>query len=138
MLTCVVEWLTLDVVEDLDKSQEARNSGWNELVIPNRFSSLLLSLVSNHISGVSSRQWESSTKHGPSVQIDLVRGKGKGLIILLHGRFSIFAIYCFSSPTCQLTSWPKCPFLGPLSFIRTKRSIRTTLQIPWLPVLAID
>ncbi|KAL1862663.1 hypothetical protein Daus18300_008461 [Diaporthe australafricana] len=45
------EWLTLDIIQDLDKSEEARNSGWNELVIPKRFSGLLLSLVSNHISG---------------------------------------------------------------------------------------
>ncbi|KAI3391996.1 hypothetical protein diail_6372 [Diaporthe ilicicola] len=78
------EWkfLNVDDIEDLDKSHEARNSGWDDLVIPKKFSGLLLSLVNNHISGVSARQWETST---PSFQIDLVRGKGRGLIILLHG-----------------------------------------------------
>lgn len=85
----------MDIIDDLDKSEEARNSGWHELVIPKKFSGLLLSLVSNHISGASSRQWETSTKHGPTVQIDLVRGKGRGLIILLHGQFSIYVFSCF-------------------------------------------
>lgn len=99
ILTCTLEWLTLDIIEDLDKSQEARHSGWNELVIPNKFSTLLLSLVSNHILGVSSRQWEATSKQGPSFQIDLVRGKGKGLIILLHGWFSISLLDCFLTCT---------------------------------------
>lgn len=88
-------WLDVDSIEDLDKSEEARNSGWDELVIPDKFSGLLLSLVSNHISGVSSRQWETSAKSGPTVQIDLVRGKGRGLIILLHGQYSNFVLSHF-------------------------------------------
>jgi hypothetical protein len=54
-------------------------------VIPDKFSTLLLSLVSNHISGVSSRQWEATGKQGPKFQIDLVREKSKGLIVVLHG-----------------------------------------------------
>lgn len=80
------EWLDIDGIEDIDKSEESRNSGWKELVIPHKFSELLLSLVSNHISDVRVRQWEALARHEFTDQIDLVRGKGRGLIILLHGQ----------------------------------------------------
>lgn len=56
-------------------------------MIPPKFSELLLSLVSNHISDVRVRQWEATARHDSTLQIDLVRGKGRGLIILLHGQF---------------------------------------------------
>lgn len=79
------EWLDINNIEDIDKSEGSRNSGWKELVIPPKFSELLLSLVSNHISDVRVRKWETLSKHESSDQIDLVRGKGRGLIILLHG-----------------------------------------------------
>lgn len=85
-------WLDVDLVDDLDKSEEARSSGWDDLVIPDKFSGLLLSLVSNHISGVSPRQWETSTKSGPNLQIDLVRGKGRGLVVLLHGQSPTYTL----------------------------------------------
>lgn len=84
--------LDVDSIQGLDKSEEARNSGWNELVIPKKFSGLLLSLVSNHISGVSSRQRETSMKQEPAIQMDLVRGKGRGLIILLHGKSQMYLL----------------------------------------------
>lgn len=85
-LTSSKEWLNIDDVEDINKSEGSRNSGWNELVIPHNFSGLLLSLVSNHISDIRVRQWEALATNDPSDQIDLVRGKGRGLIILLHGQ----------------------------------------------------
>lgn len=84
------EWLDIDNVEDIDKSEESRNSGWKELVIPHKFSKLLLSLVSNHISDVRVRQWEALARNDSPDQIDLVRGKGRGLIILLHGQFPTY------------------------------------------------
>lgn len=83
------EWLNIDDVEDINKSEESRNSGWDELVIPHKFSRLLLSLVSNHISDIRVRQWEALANNDSTDQIDLVRGKGRGLIILLHGQFPI-------------------------------------------------
>lgn len=92
MLTYLIGWLNVDLVDALDKSEEARSSGWDDLVIPDKFSGLLLSLVSNHISGVSPRQWETSTKNDPNLQIDLVRGKGRGLVILLHGQSLIYTL----------------------------------------------
>jgi SpoVK/Ycf46/Vps4 family AAA+-type ATPase len=72
-------------VSEIDKSDEARRSGWKELVIPDKYSQLLLSLVDNHTSGLDVKRGLSLGPGAPSVQIDLVRGKGRGLIILLHG-----------------------------------------------------
>jgi hypothetical protein len=78
-------WLNIEKIEEIDKSEEARRSGWKELVIPEKYSQLLVSLVDNHTSGFDAKKGLSLGPGAPSVQIDLVRGKGKGLIILLHG-----------------------------------------------------
>jgi SpoVK/Ycf46/Vps4 family AAA+-type ATPase len=75
----------IEKVEEIDKSEEARKSGWKELVIPEKYSQLLVSLVDNHTSGFAAKKGLSIGAGVPSVQIDLVRGKGRGLIILLHG-----------------------------------------------------
>lgn len=83
-------------MEEIDKSETSRNDGWKELVIPYKFSELLLSLVSNHISDVRVRKWETSARNDSTVQIDLVRGKGRGLIILLHGQSFMFPVPLFS------------------------------------------
>ncbi|KAK3376255.1 hypothetical protein B0T24DRAFT_217163 [Lasiosphaeria ovina] len=79
-------WIDVENVEEIDKSEGARKSGWNDLVIPDSYSQLLVSLVDNHTSGadMTSRKL-AATRSSPNVQIDLVRGKGRGLIILLHG-----------------------------------------------------
>jgi hypothetical protein len=77
-------WLNIENVTEIDKSEEARKSGWKELVIPEKYSQLLVSLVDNHTSGFDNKKG-ISLGGAPSVQIDLVRGKGRGLIILLHG-----------------------------------------------------
>lgn len=66
-------------LEHINKSEEAKQSGWTELVIPSKYRKLLLSLVDSHDSEFRARQTGNLT------QIDLVRGKGRGLIILLHG-----------------------------------------------------
>ncbi|ORY18242.1 hypothetical protein BCR34DRAFT_596465 [Clohesyomyces aquaticus] len=86
----VRKWFTLDLdlVKDIDqKSADARASGFEDLVIPDRYRNLLVALVENHASGLDrQRRKVKNTKIGPlPTQIDLVRGKGQGLIILLHG-----------------------------------------------------
>ncbi|KAK0713529.1 hypothetical protein B0T26DRAFT_753626 [Lasiosphaeria miniovina] len=59
-------------VEEIDKSEEARKRGWNDLVIPDSYSQLLVSLVDNHTSGadMTSRKL-AATRSSPNVQIDL-------------------------------------------------------------------
>jgi hypothetical protein len=81
-------FLDIDLVQDVDLDREAQESGFNELVMPQRYRDLLVALVDNHISG--SRQAETvaqgmSDDESAMNQIDLVKGKGQGVIVLLHG-----------------------------------------------------
>lgn len=78
-------WLDVRQVKTIDKSEEAKQSGWHDLVVPENFSKLLLSLVHKHVSGSQKEKWESKARSGSKFQIDLVRDKGRGLVILLHG-----------------------------------------------------
>ena len=73
------KWVKLDVslVEDI----EERGSGFDSLVLPDGHRETLLALVQTHSKG---KKLEIGFK-AESRQMDLVRGKGKGLIILLHG-----------------------------------------------------
>ncbi|RYP76413.1 hypothetical protein DL771_001852 [Monosporascus sp. 5C6A] len=81
------EWHFLHVnnIHDIDKSDAARFSGWDDLVIPPTYRELLVSLVENHASGTPEKDKERQRKLHPSTQMDPTRGKGRGLIILLHG-----------------------------------------------------
>lgn len=76
--------LDVDNLQDIDIT---RNSGFDDLVIPERHRSLLVALVDNHTSGFQRRQerLKKRMKVPDNAQIDLVPGKGQGLIILLHG-----------------------------------------------------
>ncbi|KAI3544906.1 hypothetical protein CABS01_05770 [Colletotrichum abscissum] len=78
-------WISVDGIEEIDKTEQARQSGWNDLVIPEEYRRLLASLVDNHTSSVNGERQKADLKSSLSMQIDLVRGKGRGLIILLHG-----------------------------------------------------
>ncbi|KAK2055667.1 P-loop containing nucleoside triphosphate hydrolase protein [Colletotrichum caudatum] len=78
-------WTSIDGIEEIDKTEQARQSGWNDLVIPEEYRRLLVSLIDNHTSGVENKEQKVDPKSNLSMQIDLVRGKGRGLIVLLHG-----------------------------------------------------
>ncbi len=73
------KWVKLDVslVEDIKES----GSGFDSLVLPDGHKETLLALVQTHSKG---KKLEVGLQ-AESRQMDLVRGKGKGLIILLHG-----------------------------------------------------
>ena len=80
--------LDINLVNDIDQeSAEARAAGFDDLVIPKRYRDLLVALVDSHASGL--QRGIEKLKHANAAkartQIDLVRGKGQGLIILLHG-----------------------------------------------------
>ena len=70
-----------------DASHKPKESGFEDLVIPKRHRDLLVALVENHASGLQrkARKKDNPSKQTNQAQIDLVRGKGMGLIILLHG-----------------------------------------------------
>ncbi|CCT75384.1 related to TOB3 (member of AAA-ATPase family) [Fusarium fujikuroi IMI 58289] len=78
------ERVDVDKIQDIDKSDEARDSSFEDLVILDSHRSLLLGLVRNLVVGSNSDTGPSGVGDG-STQIDIVRGKGRGLIILLHG-----------------------------------------------------
>ncbi|CAG2000167.1 unnamed protein product [Fusarium graminearum] len=71
-------------IQSIDKTDEARDSSFESLVIPDSHRNLLLGLVRNLVLDQESLS-ESEDDVNRSTQIDLVRGKGQGLIILLHG-----------------------------------------------------
>ncbi|KAI9150607.1 ATPase family AAA domain-containing protein [Paramyrothecium foliicola] len=73
--------LDIDVVAEIDKSDEARDRGFEDLIIPDSHRNLLTALVKTQVK-------DSTSTLGPKIaatQLDIVRGKGQGLIILLHG-----------------------------------------------------
>lgn len=79
--------MDIDLLSDIDRERGARDSRFNDLVIPDNFRNLLTGLVENHTSRAQRRQTSemSAAKGQDNQQVDLVRGKGQGLIILLHG-----------------------------------------------------
>ena len=73
------KWVKLEVslVEDIKDS----GSGFDSLVLPDGHKETLLALVKTHSQG---KTFEIGVR-AENRHMDLVRGKGKGLIILLHG-----------------------------------------------------
>lgn len=73
------KWASLDIqlVEDI----AVLESGFESLVLPKGHAETLLALVETHSKGAKATTRQKFMER----QVDLVRGKGKGLIILLHG-----------------------------------------------------
>lgn len=82
------EFRALDVT--LIRDVQLNKSGFDDLVLPTRHRKLIKALVDRHATGSrpvdeGSADADAETKPREPENIDLVRGKGKGLIILLHG-----------------------------------------------------
>jgi len=73
------KWVRLNV--GLVENIEEHSGGFESLVLPPGHKSTLLALVETHSRGKRPNTGQKSVER----QIDLVRGKGKGLLILLHG-----------------------------------------------------
>ncbi|KAM7195320.1 hypothetical protein V8F20_007539 [Naviculisporaceae sp. PSN 640] len=73
-------------INQLQPISPSRYSGFDDLVIPDQYKTLLTALVNNHTSA-SKKRADKLKKHQivPSTKMDIVPGKGEGLIILLHG-----------------------------------------------------
>lgn len=65
-------------MEENKKLEQSQKTAFEELVLPEGHKDMVVSLISQHF-----RDKESVT--ADEDQNDIVRGKGKGLIILLHG-----------------------------------------------------
>jgi ATP-dependent protease Clp ATPase subunit len=75
-------FLCVDDIKDITRTDEERKRGFKDLVIPLNYRQMLLALVENHARGSAKVQGMESSALG---HMDLVAGKGNGLIILLHG-----------------------------------------------------
>ncbi|CAG9977275.1 unnamed protein product [Clonostachys byssicola] len=75
--------LDVDLLRQIDKSEAATKSGFDELVIPDTYRDLLISVIASYKPDLKSRG--EAGRPRISSQMDIVRGKGRGLIILLHG-----------------------------------------------------
>ncbi|KAI0860003.1 P-loop containing nucleoside triphosphate hydrolase protein [Xylaria cubensis] len=72
------KWATFDI----DLLREVKyTEGWNKLVIDSLTRDTILALVQTH----EKKDSLDPSDEDPTVSVDLVRGKGEGLIILLHG-----------------------------------------------------
>ncbi|KAI1329293.1 hypothetical protein F5Y16DRAFT_418171 [Xylariaceae sp. FL0255] len=80
-------WLNIDNIEDIDKSDQARARGWEDLVINKEHRELLSSLVQTHTTSTTMefKRQQTKLRSKAFAQMDLVKEKGRGLIILLHG-----------------------------------------------------
>ena len=80
------KWYLLDI-DLLQHINPDRYSGFDDLVIPADYKHLLTALVNNHTSGAHKRKEKlrKQVKGLKGTEIDVVPGKGEGLIILLHG-----------------------------------------------------
>ena len=79
------KWLALDVnlVSDLSTKQEQNtNSRFEDLVLPKGHKMILQALIKNQVRVPTKQASDASLD---DVSMDVVPGKGKGLIILLHG-----------------------------------------------------
>ncbi|RYP41370.1 hypothetical protein DL768_010503 [Monosporascus sp. mg162] len=77
-------YVNISELAEIDKSDEARDTGFDDLVIPEGHRDLLIALVRNHATGGKVKV-DLDGLNKASTQIEIVRGKGRGLIILLHG-----------------------------------------------------
>lgn len=81
----MVDKLNVDLVKDINEEEARKDSGFDELVLPEGYREIILALVQNHSRLVGDRRGDPSSALTQSFSMDLVKGKGKGTIILLHG-----------------------------------------------------
>lgn len=73
------------MVRDIEPIKEGDKDGFNDLVLPAGHKDIVRALVNTHARGpITSGPGDEQTST-MAREIDLVSGKGKGLIILLHG-----------------------------------------------------
>lgn len=73
------------MVENVKETQKDTPDGFSDLVLPEDHKQIVRALVKTHARGPRSTSSKKEEIMLPQREIDLVKGKGKGLIILLHG-----------------------------------------------------
>ena len=75
--------LNIDLLQEIKENDAlyGQDSGFDDLVIPDEYKRTVKALVQSHALGSRPVGHKGTDRQ----QIDLIRGKGKGLIILLHG-----------------------------------------------------
>ena len=76
----LVARLDIDRLEKIDDITK-KGDGFDRLVLKEGYRDLVRALVETHLKEPRSGTEQTKVKH----EVDLVKGKGKGLIILLHG-----------------------------------------------------
>ncbi|TFB02207.1 hypothetical protein CCMA1212_005738 [Trichoderma ghanense] len=71
------KWAVIDI-NNVKDMPDPRPNAWTSLVLPEGHKEMVYSIVQAHFR-------DNSSRPDDEMQADLIRGKGKGLIILLHG-----------------------------------------------------
>lgn len=75
--------MDVDLVQKPKEITEGGKTPFEELVIEEKYKETILALIQSHAAGPNSLK--RRIQQGDSVSMDLVKGKGRGLVILLHG-----------------------------------------------------
>lgn len=73
----------MDLIQKPREIVEGGKTPFEELVIEEEYKKTILALIQSHSAGPNSLK--RRIQQGESVSMDLVKGKGRGLVILLHG-----------------------------------------------------
>ncbi|KAI8718086.1 Protein MSP1 [Fusarium sp. LHS14.1] len=118
-----------------DDSDEEDQTAFGRLILPKGHRQMVLSLISQHFRNKASQK-------GRDEQVDIVRGKGKGLIILLHGAPGVGKTTTaegvaekFKKPLFQIT----CGDLGSnAKDVETALQVNFALANRWDCILLLD
>ena len=75
----------MDLVQDVEQVREGDTDGFNELVLPSEYKDIIRALIKMHARTPGATFDERRHDNAPTRETDIVKGKGKGLVILLHG-----------------------------------------------------
>ncbi|GES64230.1 P-loop containing nucleoside triphosphate hydrolase [Aspergillus terreus] len=134
--------LNIDLISDLKTIKEGAYDAFDDLVLPKKHRKIIRALVKTH---ARARGALGSKTDGPSVQrqFDIVRGKGKGLIILLHGAPGVgktSTAECVAAHTGRPLFPITCGDLGGNSAQEVERNLEQffDLAMRWGCVLLLD
>lgn len=87
LLTLRPDPLDIDLIQGVKETQKDASDGFNNLVLPEDHKEIVRALVKTHARrSVHDQNHDNKTEEpSPNRYMDLVKGKGQGLIILLHG-----------------------------------------------------
>ncbi|KAI0508927.1 hypothetical protein F5B22DRAFT_658720 [Xylaria bambusicola] len=139
------KWAQLDLTylkyENEDNKRSVLNA-FDSLVLPDGHKEMVKSLVTQHFRDKKARKMNTEKKVVTDARSDLIRGKGQGLIILLHGAPGVGktttaegVAELFHKPLFQVT----CGDLGTTAFdVQRELEKNFTLASRWDCILLLD